>query len=167
MICPTTIIHQDLSFAKFVPTKAPQHMRRVIISRDLTKKQRQERREMLQARRNRQDEVGENVQPVIENRSIIGSSVVPDLMEVNEPPLSPIPMAPPSHINVLEGMTGNEHPCELFSDTKQVTNSTMIDPLGGFNETTLVDDSPVIGGILSQPGDRPVQREDSVVRAGQ
>lgn len=74
--------------AKFVSTKAPQHMRRVIISRDLTNKQRQERREMLQAWRNHQDEVGENVQPVIENGTIIGSSVVPDLMEVNEPPLS-------------------------------------------------------------------------------
>ena len=147
--------------AKFVSTKAPQHMRRVIISRDLTNKQRQERREMLQAWKNHQDEVGENVQPVIENGTIIGSSVVPDLMEVNEPPLSPIPTAPPSHINVLEGMTGNEHPSELFSDTTQVTNSTMIGPLGLFNETTLVEESTVIGG------DRPVQREDSVVRAGQ
>ena len=88
-------------------------------------------------------------------------------MEVNEPPLSPIPTAIPSHINVLEGMIGNEHPSELFSDTTQVTNSTMIGPLGAFNETTLVEDSTVIGGILSQPGDGPVQREDSVVRAGQ
>lgn len=58
-------------------------------------------------------------------------------------------------------MTGNEHPSELFSVTTQVTNSTMIGPLGLFNETTLVEESTVIGG------DRPVQREDSVVRAGQ
>lgn len=142
-------------------------MRRVVISRYLTLTQRQERREMLQARRNRQDKVGENVQPIIENRTIIRSSAVPDPMEINEPLISPIPMAPPSQMNVFEETTGNQYPSDLFSDTTQVTNSTMIGPSGVFNETTLVEESTVIGGILSQPRDRPVQRDDSLGRAGQ
>lgn len=124
-----------LDNAKYIKDKAPPNMRRVIISKDLTQIQRNERKQRRQ--QNHQNQInsapqGESNRIVSEHEGRGANEISPIAMETSHRISSPISDMP--HLNLLTySQLGREQ-----SDV--------------YNDSTIIHDETVIGGLLTQQG---------------
>ena len=128
-----------LENAKYIKDKAPRNIARVIISRDLTPLQRNERKQRRQQNRQNQAPQGKNNRSVSvqDDQDPHNENVSPIAMETSHRVPSPILDMP--HLNLLtHSQMGREQ-----SDV--------------YNDTTILHDETIIGGLLSQHGpEQPV-----------
>lgn len=135
-----------LENAKYIKDKAPLNMRRVIISRDLTPLQRNERKQRRQQNPQNQAPQGNTnrIVPVQDDQGVYHENVSPIAMETSHRVPSPIMDMP--HLNLLtHSQLGREQ-----SDV--------------YNDTTILHDETIIGGLFSQHG--PEQRVGQIPLVG-
>ena len=127
-----------LDNAKFVPDKAPVNLKKVIIVRDLTPTQREERRKRRGRIRNAEPEVEPAVPDNLQNQNV--SSM--DTGDIQLP--SPIPR------NSVNDTNLTHH--NIHSSTTVFGDSTVIDQqIDAFGGDTIVEEATVIGGLSDDP----------------
>ena len=127
--------------AKFIPKKAPQPLRDVIITKDLTPLQQAEKREFIKERKNK----GKKPEQIEDSA---GAGALQMVMEIQEQAISPIlSQEQLTHMNV-------------FDDSRPL-ESTRLMASHFFERSTITEDKTIFGG-LSQ--DTTLQSTPSILR---